>query len=98
MFNTKTITSILFILLTLFLSACSPFGNSSLIETIGRNVGFLNTPTTVKASPSGGQVAVTAPDGNGNSYRINVGVSNSTARVKNTCNAQGYCMELSVSR
>ena len=81
--------------LTLLFSACSPFGNSSVIDTISKTIPFtfLNAPTPTKASVSGGQIVTS-----GAGYRMNVGISNSTSRLNNTCNAQGYCMEVAISR
>jgi hypothetical protein len=79
----------------LLLSSCSPFENYSTINSIGQGVKgiFNNTSAPVKSSPSGGQI-VSNPTG----YRMNVGVSNVTSRIKSTCNSQGYCMELAVSK
>lgn len=92
----KTINILsIYILSAMFLSGCSPFGNSSVIDTISKTIPFtfLNAPTTTKASVSGGQIVT-----NGSGYRMNVGISNSTSRVNSTCNGQGYCMEVAISR
>jgi hypothetical protein len=76
-------------------SGCSPFGNSSLIETFSSTISviFENKPTPAQISTSGGQI-VSNVDG----YRMNVGVANSSSRAKTTCNGEGYCIELAISR
>lgn len=87
--------ALFFVLLAFLFSACSPFGNSSLIESISTTVNsiFENKPAPAKASASGGQLV-----SNIAGYRMNVGVTNSSSRSKTTCNGQGYCMELGISR
>ncbi len=89
--NCKTIIYSLF--LTLILSSCSPFENSSLIESIGHDISaiFQNKPAPIKTTTSGGQIV-----GNIAGYRMNVGLSNTSARTK-TCNSQ-MCMEVAISR
>ena len=77
------------------MTSCSPFGNSSFVESVGQTISeiFENNPAPAKASSLGGQIVT-----NGAGYRMNVGVANSSSRAKTTCNGQGYCMELAISR
>ena len=74
-------------------AGCSPFGNESFIESLKKELPsvFLNIPSIVKSTPTGGQIVSNAAG-----YRMNVGIGPMTARTR-SCNFE-RCIEIGISK
>ncbi len=80
-----------------FISGCSPFENSSLIESIGHQISdIFSTKTTVDMNSGGGQTLISVPTVPGNAHEVSVSIGN--VYQQNTyATAQGHTVEVMIS-
>jgi hypothetical protein len=90
---------LLILVCTLFLTGCSPFGNSSLIESIGSTISdIFSTKTTAEMNAGGSQSLISSPASAsaGDVHQMTISVGN-VYQQNSFVTATGHTVEVVIS-